>query len=230
MVEAAARDADRRARRAKLPARAAPRRVLVPVGGAGAQKKFITDLVVAAAPAAHRGDLQLLLNAGDHADMRASLLATLDGLGFSTENPTDLQVFSTYDDVLNLAAELKRGDKTGAKVSLLAFDDYFAAVAATDLLVPSVDVLACKPSELAFYPVPKLMIRRVGDHEAFSANRANELGDGTAEARTVEEALHYLDLFVNHAEPLVSMNEMIKLHVANGAYDGCKTALALAAP
>lgn len=34
------------------------------------------------------------------------------------------------------------------------------------------DILCCKPSELAFYPIPKLMIRRVGDHEAHSATRA----------------------------------------------------------
>ena len=72
-----------------------------------------------------------------------------------------------------------------------------AAVAATDLLVPVVDVLACKPSELAFYPVPKLMIRRVGDHEAFSASRANELGDGTEEARTVADAVDRERLSMN---------------------------------
>ena len=114
-------------------------------------------------------------------------------------------------------------------MTLLAFSDYFAAVAATDLLVPVVDVLACKPSELAFYPVPKLMIRRVGDHEAFSASRANELGDGTEEARTVADAGRYLDLFVAGAEPLVTMNAMIKRHAAWGAYGGCERALELAA-
>ena len=38
--------------------------------------------------------------------------------------------------------------------------------------VPVADILCCKPSELAFYPLPKLMIRRGGDHEAHSATRA----------------------------------------------------------
>lgn len=38
--------------------------------------------------------------------------------------------------------------------------------------MPVADILCCKPSELAFYPIPKLMIRRVGDHEAHSATRA----------------------------------------------------------
>ena len=41
--------------------------------------------------------------------------------------------------------------------------------------IPVADILCCKPSELAFYPVPKLMIRRVGDHEAHSATRAVRL-------------------------------------------------------
>lgn len=41
--------------------------------------------------------------------------------------------------------------------------------------VPVADILCCKPSELAFYPLPKLMIRRVGDHEAHSATRAVRL-------------------------------------------------------
>lgn len=54
-------------------------------------------------------------------------------------------------------------------MTLFAFKEYFPAVAATDVLTRVADVLACKPSELAFYPVPKLMIRRVGDHEQVSA-------------------------------------------------------------
>ena len=48
--------------------------------------------------------------------------------------------------------------------------------------------MACfKPGELAFIPAPKLLIRRVGAHEAASAVRAAELGDATAELRTKED-------------------------------------------
>jgi hypothetical protein len=38
-------------------------------------------------------------------------------------------------------------------VALLAFREVQPAVAATDRLIRVVDVLAAKPSELAFYPV-----------------------------------------------------------------------------
>ena len=54
-------------------------------------------------------------------------------------------------------------------MTLFAFADYFPAVATTDLVGRVADVLCAKPSELAFYPIPKLNIRRVGDHEAISA-------------------------------------------------------------
>jgi hypothetical protein len=39
-------------------------------------------------------------------------------------------------------------------VMLFAFDEYFTAVAMTDILCNVSDVLACKPSELAFVPFP----------------------------------------------------------------------------
>ena len=219
LVDNIPRDCDARIKRAKA---REPRRVLVPVGGAGAQKKFITELTERVAPLCKSGKVKLVLNAGDHADLRASLLETLGGLGFAEGG--DLKVIGDHAGVVAL-----QRSQDFAPVTLLAFSDYFAAVAATDLLVPVVDVLACKPSELAFYPVPKLMIRRVGDHEAFSASRANELGDGTEEARTVADAGRYLDLFVAGAEPLVTMNAMIKRHAAWGAYGGCERALELAA-
>lgn len=109
-----------------------------------------------------------------------------------------------------------------------SFDDYFPAVATTDILSRVSDVLACKPSELAFYPVPKLMIRRVGDHEQFSALRAAELGDGTLEAREIEDTLKYMNKFVNNSELLTQMNNSIVQNAKIGVYDGCKNAVRIA--
>ncbi len=47
------------------------------------------------------------------------------------------------------------------------------------------DVIITKSSELAFYPVPKIMYERVGGHEMWGAIRNAELGDGTVEVRTI---------------------------------------------
>jgi hypothetical protein len=80
---------------------------------------------------------------------------------------------------------------------------------------------------LAFYPVPKLHIRRVGDHEQYSALRASELGDGTLEARHVQDALNYIHLF-RTTPLLVNMNEKIMENGKIGIYDGCKKAIEIA--
>jgi hypothetical protein len=74
------------------------------------------------------------------------------------------------------------------------------------------------------------MIRRVGDHEAYSAVRASELGDGTLEAREISDALRYVELFqdIPGSPLLVSMNEKIKQNGKIGVYDGCKNAIEIA--
>ena len=101
-------------------------------------------------------------------------------------------------------------------------NDYFPAVATTDILSRVADVLACKPSELAFYPCPKLMIRRVGDHDV-SALRASEQS-GTLGVREIADAA-YVNLFVDGPDLLTMMNEMVVKNKAAGLYDNCKMAV-----
>jgi hypothetical protein len=45
-------------------------RILIPVGGAGAQRSIVCKLVAALAPMVKFGKVQLLLNAGDHVHMK----------------------------------------------------------------------------------------------------------------------------------------------------------------
>jgi hypothetical protein len=137
--------------------------------------------------------------------------------------------FHTVPDMAGVRdfAQKYKTQEPPKNVTLFAFEDYFTAVATTDILCEVSDVMACKPSELAFYPIPKLMIRRVGDHELYSALRASELGDGTLEAREVEDALRYVDLFLK-PELLTSMNACIIKNNKEGIYDGCKNAVRIA--
>ena len=201
-----------------------PRRILIPVGGAGAQRAFIVKLVKALAPLVEQGDLQLFLNAGDHKHMEKAFVKVLKETGL-----TDYDVVTTTEGVKEFRDNLLNPDAEPAKaITLFTFDDYFPAVATTDILSRVSDVLACKPSELAFYPVPKLMIRRVGDHEQFSALRAAELGDGTLEARTIDVAMNNIQLFIERPELLVQMNESIVTNNEAGIYDGCKNAVQIA--
>ena len=73
--------------------------------------------------------------------------------------------------------------------------------------------------ELAFVPAPKLLIRRVGAHEAASAVRAAELGDATAELRTVEDFAKTLHL-VETTDLLSQMNRAVLANEDH--YMGCK--------
>jgi hypothetical protein len=72
-----------------------------------------------------------------------------------------------------------------------------------------------------------LMIQRVGDHEQFSALHASELGDGTLEAREIEDCLEYVKLFMKR-ELLTSMNQAIMKNFQIGIYNGCKNAIRIA--
>jgi len=212
-------EADCAARIARAKARK-PRRLLIPVGGAGAQKTFVTSFVSALKAHVADGKVEMLLNAGDHEHMR---VAFIEALG-----TTQYDVVDTMDGVYKFAENLRKGGTPDKPITLFAFKDYFPAVATTDVLSRIADVLCCKPSELAFYPVPKLMIRRVGDHEAYSALRASELGDGTLELREVPDALAYINLMEKGPELLINMNECIVKNNQIGLYDGCKNAVLLA--
>ena len=91
------------------------------------------------------------------------------------------------------------------------------------------DVLVTKPSELAFYPVPKLFIRRVGGHEQWGAIHSAEIGDGTLECRDIPHTLQMIKLFMNDDKLLCDMCDNIeankKAGIYNGAYEAVKIAM-----
>lgn len=197
-----------------------PIRLLIPVGGAGAQKGYLTSLVKECAPLVKAGQLQLFLNAGDHEHIDKAFTKTLKECGLTYDKVTtveDLQSFKKHLDV--------EKNEPYQSVTLFAYNDTYPAVSTTDTLCNVADVLVCKPSELAFYPIPKLMIRRVGDHERKGAIRAVEVGDGTYEARSIRQAMKNIDQFVNNPSVLTTMNKAIADNKQIGMYDGCKVAV-----
>eukprot|EP00804_Cyclotella_cryptica_P024025 CCRYP_007267-RB/>CCRYP_007267-RB protein AED:0.05 eAED:0.05 QI:236/1/1/1/0.66/0.75/4/465/519 len=197
-----------------------PLRIIIPVGGAGAQRKFIVEMVGAFSGLVKEGKVQLFLNAGDHEHMKEAFLSVLNSHGMEYDMVVDMKGVQAFRDKMLTEEPAKN-------VILFSYQDYFTAVATTDILCNVADVLACKPSELAFYPIPKLMIRRVGDHEAYSALRASELGDGTLEVREVPLAVRYVELFLT-TNLLQVMNNSIVDNNKIGLYDGCKNAVRIA--
>ena len=92
----------------------------------------------------------------------------------------------------------------------------------------SCDVLVTKPSELAFYPVPKLFIKRVGGHEQWGAIHSAEIGDGTLECKDIPHTLQMIDLFLEDAGVLNDMCGCIMSNKKAGIYDGAYKVVQLA--
>ena len=82
------------------------------------------------------------------------------------------------------------------------------------------DLLITKPSELAYYPIPKLMIQRVGGHEAYGAIHASEIGDGTYDCRDIVEISRMINLMLKSKEILLEMNKNIMKQKELGTYNG----------
>ena len=89
-----------------------------------------------------------------------------------------------------------------------------------------------KPSELAFYPVPKLFIKRVGGHEQWGAIHSAEIGDGTLECRDIPHTLQMIDLFLQEKGMLMipcvtALSRTKKQGVYDGAYKVVELAFAM---
>ena len=132
--------------------------------------------------------------------------------------------------MVHFANKAIEGLDTDAGTGIHAFcnKDIFGAVYITNLLMRASDVLVTKPSELAFYPVPKLFIKRVGKHEMWGAIHSAEMGDGTLECRDIPHTLQMIDLFMQDGKLLNDMCESIKLNKSIGLYDGAYKVIELA--
>lgn len=200
----------------------APVRYLLTVGGAGAQQDLYTRMVEHLLPAVEAGRATLLVNVGDHKGFWDSLVRAVPRLS---------QVAQLHFDDFDATAAFADAALTGVVegVHVFCHADIFAAVYSTNLLMRACDVLVTKPGELSFYPVPKLMVHRVGGHERWGAIRAAELGDGTYEVDTPEETMAFLDAFQQQPDLIATMCDCIRTAAAAGIYDGAYKVVDLAA-
>ncbi len=197
----------------------APRRLLISIGGAGAQQNLLVEIVRKMLPLVKQEKAALFVNFGDHKKAWDFFAKNLPEF---TQQAT--RHFS-WDDTVNFAEHAITDAVTGAHAFLN--DNPFCAVYATNLLMRSSDVLLTKPSELAFYPLPKLLLERVGGHEAWGAIRASELGDGTIECPG-PLAFQALDLLVHEDDLMIQYCGNIPKLKTFGVYDGAYEVIKLA--
>ena len=210
-------DNEERLRRAS---NGAPRRFLLTIGGAGAQQELFEAIIGHMLPLCKAGKAALLINCGDHRSAMDNLLSKVPGL-------KEAAVIHE-NDYAKIKDEISAGkDLDGVQMYLN--EEIFSAVYITNLLMRRTDFVVTKPSELAFYPVPKVMIHRVGGHEAWGAIASAELGDGTYEIDDTEETLAMLDYMTESDDFLRFMIGKIELADKAGAYNGAYEVVKLAA-
>lgn len=201
------------------------RRFLIPIGGAGAQKSYLISVLDSLGDKIKKDKFKIWVNTGDHKNLFEDLKTFLGNkkIPFSiVQGREELLQFSEKHKLDNFQEE------EGNSLVLFHFQNHFEAFSATDILMEIADVLVTKPSELAFFPIPKIFIRRVGDHEAASAFRSMELGEGTMECREPEHAVEMIRLFSETDGIFIRMNECIIRNSREGIYDGARFAIELA--
>ncbi|MCB1178562.1 MAG: hypothetical protein KDK36_13330 [Leptospiraceae bacterium] len=201
------------------------KRILFPIGGAGAQKNYLFTLLDSIEDKLKKNSFHLWINTGDHSGLFAELCDKLHSLKLN------FKIIETYNDLLEFQKDHDLSDlteKDEPSITVFNFKNHFEAFSATDVLMLVADILMTKPSELAFFPIPKIFIRRVGDHEAASAFRSMELGEGTTECRKVEHAVEMIQLFTEGKDIFERMNECVIRNSKEGIYDGSKHAVEIA--
>ncbi len=196
-----------------------PIRILMTVGGAGAGFDMFLAMVRHLLPFVREKKAALFINFGDHLDVYQKLIDKIDGI--KTTN-----FFNEYGKFKEFAASIKDGDAEG--IFAVCNKNIFEAVYSTNLLMPVTDLLVTKPSELVYYPIPKLFMRHIGGHEVYGAIYGREYGDATFECPTKESVNAMLDRLISDREILPHMcDEIDKLHACghyNGAYECVKLA------
>jgi hypothetical protein len=190
------------------------------MGGAGAQRELFKAVIEFCIPLIQKGKASLFVNLGDHRDNWDWLQAEL------AQHKEMIQTHFTWDDTKSLTDNIRTQPAEGLHVFL--FDNIFHAVYATNYLMRVVDVMITKPSELAFYPIPKIFNERVGGHEMWGAIRGAELGDGTIETRTIPHTLQAIDLLTHENDLLQLYCDCIVKNKSIGIYDGAYKCVELA--
>ena len=197
-----------------------PLRILMTVGGAGAGFDMFLAMVKHLIPYVKDNKVSLFINFGDHKDVYEKLCKKIKGI--KTTN-----FFNQYVRLKQFVSEIKEGDANG--IYAIYNENIFEAVYSTNLLMPVSDLLVTKPSELAYYPIPKLFMKHIGGHEVYGAINGRENGDSTPECPTKKEISAMLDKIIADKQIIPHLCDQIdylkKIGHYNGAYECVKLAV-----
>ena len=195
-----------------------PMRILLSVGGAGAGEKQFLSMLRHLIPLVKEGKVCLFLNLGDHKEM-------YDKLSRKVPELADAHTFfNVYEELSAFVKDAKKMEG----IYLIENDNIFEAVYSTNLLMRVTDLLVTKPSELVFYPVPKLFQRHIGGHEVYGGIYGEQLGDAVYECPDAKSMNRMLDTLIGDKVLYRSLCERIVKLKKDGVYNGGYEAVKLA--
>ena len=207
-------------RRKERIANGKPLRILMTVGGAGAGFDMFLAMVQHLIPYVKENKVALFINFGDHKDVYDKLCEKVKGI-------ETVNFFNNYPNLKKMVEQIKQGDANG--IYAIYNKDICEAVYSTNLLMPVCDLLVTKPSELAYYPIPKLFMKHIGGHEVYGAINGREYGDSLPECPTKKEINAMLDRVISDKELIPHLcdriDELKKVGHYNGAYECVKLAV-----
>ena len=209
---------DNKRRKARI-AQDKPLRILMTVGGAGAGFDMFLAMVKHLIPYVKEKKAALFINFGDHKDVYEKLCQKVKDI-------KTVNFFNQYGELKKFVDEIKEGDAEG--IYAIYNQNIFEAVYSTNLLMPVTDLLITKPSELAYYPIPKLFMRHIGGHEVYGAINGREYGDSTPECPTKKEINAMLDKILSDKEIIPHLCDQIDYLKKIGHYDGAYECVKLA--
>ena len=209
---------DNKRRKARI-ANDKPLRILMTVGGAGAGFDMFLAMVKHLLPYVENNKVALFINFGDHKDVYEKLTKKIKNI--KTKN-----FFNQYQDLKALVNDIKVGDAAG--IYAIYNENIFEAVYSTNLLMPVCDLLVTKPSELAYYPIPKLFMKHIGGHEVYGAINGREYGDSLPECPTIKEINAMLDRVIKDKELIPHLCDRIDQLKKDGHYNGAYECVKLA--
>ena len=162
----------------------------------------------------------LFINMGDHVGRWEELKKMLD------KDKIQYTLHNSWEETRQFVEHSRTSDEYGIHIFL--HENFYAAVYATNVLMRVSDVMITKPSELSYYPVPKLFIQRVGRHEAWGAIRGSEIGDGTIETGSTTSMHRTMNLLIEESDLLKMYCKHILRNNKDGIYDGAYNAIKLA--
>lgn len=197
--------------------RNAPLRCLLSLGGTGAQAGFLRKLIERMLPAIGEGSLFLLINCGEHADFVSDLVSLLEAKKIPFTEVDSLEGLRRFCGWHAISS-----DEPTHAVTIFRFAEHGLSVRATDELIRCVDLLVTRPSQVAFFPIPKVLLRRLADHESDSSSYFVALDESDTECSRPEKAASLILSMLPEGGPLIRRNEGILRRSESGLYLGAR--------